>query len=439
MQVTKNKFLNKADGLLSKTIVSFGLRVVGLGVNLLFFWLITRLFGPSGTGIYSTALALVVVAGGVLALGTDTIILKLAGQYMGQPGSVAFRQNFKSMYGSIALISLVISLFLYFSLPYIAGFYSDGTLHALRLASLCLPLHVLHLLQVQFLKGLSKITPSQVGEHIARPAGMLLFFGILHYNGVANAFIYAIPLGVLLAWVVSFFMALPVYVGLPYYKQKTNLNQRTQLLRNAWPMFFTTVSFTIISYTDVFMLGYYDLMADVGLYSAAVRISQLVVLVISSINTISAPRYAQYFDEGNTQKYHETVRTSAKLLFFGSIPFIIGLAIGAPYILQILGKGQEFRASAVPLYILLSGQAINALAGSVGIILSMTGREKVFRNIIMASMLLNVILNTLLIPKWGMAGAALATGFTTIVWNVTAAAYLFVKDGLKSFYIPFVK
>ena len=68
--------------------------------------------------------------------------------------------------------------------------------------------------------------------------------------------------------------------------------------------------------------------------------------------------------------------------------------------------------------LLLVGQLVNVLSGSVGMLLSMTGRHYFASLMVTACALLNVLLNYLLIPRFGMTGAALATVVTMILWNV---------------------
>ena len=59
----------------------------------------------------------------------------------------------------------------------------------------------------------------------------------------------------------------------------------------------------------------------------------------------------------------------------------------------------------------------------------MTGLEKVLRNIIIVSGILNIVLNIVLIPYYGILGASIASAFSLILWNIWALLYIYNKYG----------
>jgi O-antigen/teichoic acid export membrane protein len=101
-------------------------------------------------------------------------------------------------------------------------------------------------------------------------------------------------------------------------------------------------------------------------------------------------------------------------------------------ILGLFGPG--FIIAYVPLVILLTGQTINAMSGSVGFLMTMTGYEKQAAWIIGTGATANIALNAVLIPLFGILGAArilgaaIATASTTALWNV--AMLIFVRKRL---------
>ena len=73
------------------------------------------------------------------------------------------------------------------------------------------------------------------------------------------------------------------------------------------------------------------------------------------------------------------------------------------------------------------------MSGSVAIILNMTGKEKVFRNIIFVALVINILLNLLLIPKFGIEGAAIASASSLIFWNLYSVYYVYKELGVMTF------
>jgi O-antigen/teichoic acid export membrane protein len=94
--------------------------------------------------------------------------------------------------------------------------------------------------------------------------------------------------------------------------------------------------------------------------------------------------------------------------------------------------GDEYAVGATALAILAAAQLANAAAGSVGQLLSMTGHERDAARGVALSALVNVALNALLIPRWGMNGAAAASAASLITWNVLLAILVHRRLGLHS-------
>jgi len=89
--------------------------------------------------------------------------------------------------------------------------------------------------------------------------------------------------------------------------------------------------------------------------------------------------------------------------------------------------GQEFAIAKTTLLILLVGQVVNVMSGSVGFILQMTGKEKIYQNILLLALVCNIVLNILLIPKFGIEGAAIASTFSLLFWNLSSVLYIYKK------------
>jgi O-antigen/teichoic acid export membrane protein len=118
-----------------------------------------------------------------------------------------------------------------------------------------------------------------------------------------------------------------------------------------------------------------------------------------------------------------------------STPIFIAILIFPSFVLDFFGE--EFTAGVAPLIILAIGQIINAICGPVMYLLNMTGKEKQARNIIIVASIINVALNLYLIPIYGLMGAAIATGVSTVVWNIMAVFQIKKEYGFISIPHPF--
>ena len=117
----------------------------------------------------------------------------------------------------------------------------------------------------------------------------------------------------------------------------------------------------------------------------------------------------------------------------------LALALPVAFTLVLFAKplmgmvfGSEFERGSIALIILCTAQVINAGAGSVNEILNMTGNEMDTALGMTIGAVTNVLLNVMLIPKWGIEGAALATGISLIVWNLILIIRVQKRLGIDS-------
>jgi O-antigen/teichoic acid export membrane protein len=115
---------------------------------------------------------------------------------------------------------------------------------------------------------------------------------------------------------------------------------------------------------------------------------------------------------------------SSRLIFTATLPFALCLIFYGQDIIGMI-YGTQFASGYRALAILSFGQLMNAAFGSVGLILNMTGNEKSSLKGQALALLINFALNIVLIPKWGLEGAAAATCISLIIWNILLAALVF--------------
>ena len=77
--------------------------------------------------------------------------------------------------------------------------------------------------------------------------------------------------------------------------------------------------------------------------------------------------------------------------------------------------------------------------GSAGVLLNMSGKEKIVMNILLFSALLNVILNAILIPLYGINGAAIGTAISTSIWHILQSLMVYKSLGIISNIFAIIK
>ena len=207
------------------------------------------------------------------------------------------------------------------------------------------------------------------------------------------------------------------------------------LTRQSLPLMMVASMSVVMLNTDIFMLGWLAQAAEVGIYDVAIKISGMSTLALLAINAVVMPKFATLHQQGKLDQLGELARSSTKLTFWLSTPVLVFLFVAGPWILQRFGA--EFTSGGGALRILLVGQLVNTSCGSVSALLQMTNNERQFQRIFLVATLANVVLNALLIPRFGITGAAIASAVATVSWNLGGVVYSKQALGISTLYVPF--
>lgn len=181
-------------------------------------------------------------------------------------------------------------------------------------------------------------------------------------------------------------------------------------------LFSMILSQVIFNNTDITMLGIMKNDYEVGIYSTALKISNIVASLVQSLMVVVLPRLSYFFAK---KDYVEINKLLKKLLIFNigiGLPCVIGIEMLAPDIILLVG-GSEYMTATPVLRILILSFMFSLVGGSFlgNAVLIPSGREKYYMLVCWITAVCNVILNYLLIPCFGANGAAIATAFNGLI------------------------
>lgn len=216
------------------------------------------------------------------------------------------------------------------------------------------------------------------------------------------------------------------------FKSKSN---SWYFLKDALPMMLSSSILVLLGWMDTFVMGIYEESSDVGIYNVSLKVATLTTFTLQAINSILAPKIAKSYAANEEDVYKKLIRFSTKLNFLITLAVLTVILVFHDFLLGIFGE--EFKAGYIILFIFCAGQLINSLSGSVGVIMQMIGKQKVYQNFVLIALFVNLLLTFVLTPLYGGIGAATATVCSMIFWNVGCAVYLKTKLNITSFYNPF--
>ncbi|QNK76817.1 flippase [Winogradskyella sp. PAMC22761] len=195
----------------------------------------------------------------------------------------------------------------------------------------------------------------------------------------------------------------------------------------SFPMLLSTSFALLMGWSDIIIISFYNTTADIGVYDSALKLATLSGIFLMAINSIATPKFVEYYTKNDIEGLKETVQKSTKLIFYTTTPLLFVLVFFSEEILGYFGN--EFVAGSFALIVLCLSRFINAISGSVGYIMQMTDQQRVYQNVIIISFVINLILNLILIPIYGINGAAVASSIAMIFWNVVLVVIIKKKLG----------
>lgn len=209
------------------------------------------------------------------------------------------------------------------------------------------------------------------------------------------------------------------------------------ILSVAFPMLFTYLGFFITNFADAYMLPFYTSTESLGIYKTCANVSSIAAMGLVAMNTTIQPKISQLYYQGKKEEVKNLCVRFARLIFLMNIPIFAMIIFGSHYMI-LFAYGEEFVPGAFALSILAVGQIFNVGCGPVAQLLNVTGYHKQFRNISLIGAFVNLIGIFILIPIWGIEGAAVANAISMAVWNIVGTIYIKKKFGYYIAYVPFI-
>ena len=193
---------------------------------------------------------------------------------------------------------------------------------------------------------------------------------------------------------------------------KPELYQLKRHLKPIMVFFMSMLIITIYGHFDTTMLGFISGDNAVGIYNAGLKIKTLVLSVSTAITSVFIPRMSIYFANKQQAQFHNLLLKSLRVSLVMVFPLSVFVILNAEDILRFV-CGEEFLSAENTLIILMVCVLVLTMTNLLGNqILIPKNMEKRYSQSVFIGMFINLFLNTLLIPKYGSAGAAFATLMT---------------------------
>jgi O-antigen/teichoic acid export membrane protein len=263
--------------------------------------------------------------------------------------------------------------------------------------------------------------------------------GIMQFSNLMNTIvknlvqILAVFIGFSLGGMVAGFIAgtlATVIINLKFIKlslSRCNRSHYTGLMSFSIWTFLSSGGALIFTYADTILIGLFMTETDVGIYRVAFQLTSVASFIVLAFHTVLFPRISKWHTEKNFSLIEYSMGKAFTYSLFIAIPMTAGGIILSEKLLYYL-YGASFVSGAPVLVILLFVQMANIFMFLLTMCLNAMDMPKTSFYITAGSALLNILLNILLIPQYGITGAAVAS-LVTISLNATLA-YTMLKSSL---------
>lgn len=406
------------------------LRVCAGALGFLNGILLARLLGPAQFGVYSIGVSTATLGATIAVLGLPMMVTREAAADAEHQEWSRLRGLLRSVHHWVFISSL--------------GFITiAGTLlltglikltisqSVIVMVMLLVPLAAFNQLRAAILRGWHRVILADIPDMFLRPAGMfLLLLGTVYTATSVNAAdaltmqfaAVAVALGVGSWWLVSRRpAALRAAIVQPPAPGR---------LMDAIPFLIIAVVTLLESQISLYLLGYLGDSRQAGLFQAAIQLVNLIAIGLTAVNMPLQPRLAAAWACGDTVQAQGLLRETARLGAFIAFTGVVVIFLFSDSALHLYGA--KYLGAKHALEVVAIGQLVNASAGSCGILLLMTGHQKIVMWGITAATLLNLGVAYWSIPALGVMGGALAATASLFLWNFLFVIYAFKKLGLNT-------
>ena len=399
--------------------------IVGFGLNVV----LARVLGATDYGTYIYALSWLLLAGLASQLGLRDSIIRFAASAISQRAWGEFRgiNRFATRWTLTVSVS---SLFVFAGILLgLSETLEPALLRTMALGLLLIPLLGFIGVKCAMLLALASPVFATLSDQVIRPAAILFGVVVVYLvmeQGISPEIAMAVTLaaGVLNLLLCLYF----VRISTPSESRGVALDseRKSEWRAVGLSIFLLSAMNLINNRADMLIIGGMLGTTEVGFYAAANRYAQFLPFPLYAINSLAAPMIASLWAEDRRVEIQRVVSLGALAIGCMAIPAAVVLIAAGRRLLGIYGT--EFEAGYDALIWLAMGQLAVALGGSVVQLMTMTGHHIPAARIMAASAVLNLTLNVLLIPRFGIAGAGIATASSLIFSNV--GMVLFVRRKL---------
>jgi len=396
--MTEYKLFAQRVGLVGITNLIFSLR------GLILIPVLTKTLGADAYGIWSVIMVTISLLSPLALLGLTSAMIRFLAA---EKDKRKIQEGFYSVISVVFVAGLILSLIVFLLADSFAITILKDISAAplIKIASVVILLQALDLASLEFFRAfgrMKKYSGLMLLQTVAE-VGFVAYFVISGFGLLGAVVSLLISRGIVLLIGASFIFKevgfkLPKFYGLKDY------------LKFGLPLVPTALLGWITASSDRYLIGYFSSSQMVGIYSAAYNIGMMIGFFGAPLQIILFPTISKLYEEGKEQEMKTYLAYSLKYFLLLTVPSIFGLCILSRQILLIMTRPEFVAQGLLILPIVAVGALFFGLYGAIfAWILIVAKRTRLIFILVSFSALINLFLNILFIPVYGIIAAAITT------------------------------
>lgn len=415
-------------------VTAFTIRIFSAAIAFASQIILARMMGEFEYGVFVFVWVIAIILGNLSCLGFHTAVIRFLPQYR-TSGAEAAIMGLAATARIFAMISAtLIALTGIAALAMLGDRIDAHYVQPLFIGAFALPMIALG----DVLDGTARANGWPIyalsPTYIVRPLLILGFVaGAIGLGQLADA-----NTAILATLAAAYLTTLAQFVVVTGKLRRRYSNQRIEIHFKTWmlvafPIFLIEGFYFMLTNADVIIVGLYLPPEKVAVYFAAAKTMALVHFVYFAVKAAAAQRFSGLVSRADRSALARFARQTVHWTFWPSL-VIGGLVIAAgPFLLSLFGPA--FSEGHVLMMILLAGILAKAMVGPGEVLLTMAGEQKICATIYAAALSGNIVMNMLLIPRWGLVGAASATAGAMMIEAVLLNIIVRRRLGITMFIV----
>jgi O-antigen/teichoic acid export membrane protein len=411
-------------------LLVFAVRVFSAGLLYLTQIVLARWMGGFEYGVYVSVWTWVLILGAMSHLGLNLASLRLAPVYRETHDFAHLRGLVRGVRcvalagGTIIMAAGLAGVWIFqdqiqnhFVLP-------------IYLALVCVPLYALTDVQDGIGRGNAWMGIALIPPYILRPLLLLAAMAVAYAAGLSMTAVTAASAAIVATWLTGLLQALSLNRRMrATIPAGPRLSDFPTWLKISLPLLVMMSAELLLQNTDILVVTRYMSPADVGIYFAAGKTMALIMFVHYAVGSAVAHKFAALHARGDHDGLRSFVKDAVNWTFWPSLASaLVILALGKP-LLSLFGP--QFATGYPVMCILVVGFLTRSAMGPADYLLNMLGEQKLCAAVLFGAALLNIVLNVVLVPKFGIVGAASATATSLTIAALTNAVVVWWRLGIS--------